>query len=256
MTFLTIDHIEIAKWLAVALYVAATAGVWLGVYWEGEKFDENRKNLGWLLLVWSLGSEVFLGTAIFALDGLIAQIQRYEIASLIDAGNRQQSKLSETERALFDEVERNTLRGLTKEQFDSILSLRGQIDGIRIFWSPTLDAFNFATEIGLAFRTAEIKVESPNAAIPLTNKTPGDAPRDLWVVGNSLYVPPGFPTLLGETLGRVNLMNGGGAMPDFAAKWEPKLPILIVGVRSMIPTHPSYFVPGTWDITGKFHPAH
>jgi hypothetical protein len=82
LSSISVEHIETAKWVFVALYVAATVGVLIGVYWEGEKFDNARQQIGWRVLLWSLAAEIFLGAMIFAFDGWISRVQRTEIVTL------------------------------------------------------------------------------------------------------------------------------------------------------------------------------
>jgi hypothetical protein len=77
-----IDHLEIAKWSFVALYVVSTAGVVIGVFWENPKFPESKQHRGWRLLIASLGAEMLLGSLIFATDGWISSKQRSQIIAL------------------------------------------------------------------------------------------------------------------------------------------------------------------------------
>lgn len=77
-----VDQLEDVKWALVALYVICTAGVIVGVYWEGSKFPVPKQHRGWRLLIASLAAEMLIGSLIFATDGWISLLQRTEIASL------------------------------------------------------------------------------------------------------------------------------------------------------------------------------
>jgi hypothetical protein len=50
----SLDGLEITKWIFAAAYVFSTIGVAVGVYWENEKFEKAKQHRGWKLLIWSL----------------------------------------------------------------------------------------------------------------------------------------------------------------------------------------------------------
>jgi hypothetical protein len=68
--------LEIAKFVFFAVYVAATIGVVVGVYWEGEQFPKEKQHQGWKLLVASLAIDTLFTVLIFGTDGWISHIQR------------------------------------------------------------------------------------------------------------------------------------------------------------------------------------
>jgi hypothetical protein len=74
--------LEIAKFTFFVVYVAATIGVIIGVYWEGDQFDKETQQRGWLLLVRSLAIDTLFTVLIFGTDGWIGHIQRNEIVAL------------------------------------------------------------------------------------------------------------------------------------------------------------------------------
>ena len=46
--------LEVEKFVFFVVYVAATIGVIIGVYWEGEGFPKEKQQRGWRVLVASL----------------------------------------------------------------------------------------------------------------------------------------------------------------------------------------------------------
>jgi hypothetical protein len=74
--------LEIAKFVFFAVYVAATVGVIVGVYLEGDQFDKETQQRGWRLLVGSLAVDTLFTVLVFGMDGWIASIQRAEIIAL------------------------------------------------------------------------------------------------------------------------------------------------------------------------------
>jgi len=80
---LSIDALEVLRWVVFGLFIIAAAGVTLGVYWENEDFEKAIRHRGWKLLVWSLGAEILLTIGVFAIDGTIASKQRTTITQLL-----------------------------------------------------------------------------------------------------------------------------------------------------------------------------
>lgn len=74
--------LEIAKWVFVVVYVCATIGVIIGVYWEGDQFPKEKQQRGWRLLVGSLAIDTLFTIMIFGTDGWVSAIQRDEIVAL------------------------------------------------------------------------------------------------------------------------------------------------------------------------------
>jgi hypothetical protein len=74
--------LEIAKFVFFALYVLATIGVLVGVYWEGDQFPKEKQQRGWRLLVRSLALDTLFTIFVFGTDGWIASVQRAEIIGL------------------------------------------------------------------------------------------------------------------------------------------------------------------------------
>lgn len=73
---------EISKLLFFIVYVAATVGVIVGVYWEGDQFPKEKQQRGWTLLVISLAFDTLFTILVFGSDGWISAIQRSEIIAL------------------------------------------------------------------------------------------------------------------------------------------------------------------------------
>lgn len=74
--------LEIAKFVFFAVYVAATIGVIVGVYLEGDQFDKETQQRGWRLLVGALAVDTLFTVLVFGTDGWISHIQRNEIIAL------------------------------------------------------------------------------------------------------------------------------------------------------------------------------
>jgi len=77
-----IEALDFAKFVFFVSYIAATIGVIIGVYWEGDQFDKAMQQRGWTLLVTSLALDTFFTILIFGTDGWIGHIQRNEIIAL------------------------------------------------------------------------------------------------------------------------------------------------------------------------------
>jgi hypothetical protein len=68
--------LELAKLVFFVVYVAATIGVLIGVYWEGDQFPKEKQQRGWTLLVRSLAVDTLFTILVFSADGWISTIQR------------------------------------------------------------------------------------------------------------------------------------------------------------------------------------
>jgi hypothetical protein len=101
----TIGQLETGKGALNVLFVLATAGVWLGVWLENERFSKSVQSTGWRLLVGCLGAEVLITVLIMQVDADIGRRQKHQIISLQqeaanrditpDELNQDSSKLSE-----------------------------------------------------------------------------------------------------------------------------------------------------------------
>jgi len=76
------DQLEGVKLALFLLYIVATIGVIVGVYFESERFSPATKDNGWKLLIISLALETLFTVAIFSLDSGISRRQKAEIATL------------------------------------------------------------------------------------------------------------------------------------------------------------------------------
>jgi hypothetical protein len=74
--------LEIAKFAFFIVYIAATIGVVVGVYLEGDQFDKKTQQRGWRILLRSLAIDTLFTILIFGTDGWIGSIQRSEIIGL------------------------------------------------------------------------------------------------------------------------------------------------------------------------------
>jgi len=200
-----VDQLEIAKWALVSLYVLCTAGVVLGVYWEGHKFSPAKQQRGWQILVISLGVEMLLGIAIFATDGWIGQLQRDEIAFL-----------------------QREVRGreISPQQASSVISvLRGQtVPAFTIIVVPDVEAGRFAISVWELLKAAGVKTE-----VKFLDREP-DATR-------SIYLPIGMIVCddgsvdgdrLFKALFEVGIATAGFPIrppPGFPSQHEAGLPI-------------------------------
>ena len=77
-----IAPLEIAKLLFFVVYVSATVGVIIGVYWEGDQFPKQKQQRGRRLLISSLAVDTLFTVLVFGADGWVSAIQRGEIIAL------------------------------------------------------------------------------------------------------------------------------------------------------------------------------
>jgi hypothetical protein len=124
--------IEIAKWCFVALFLLANAGVWLGVYWEGDRFPKSTQARGWRLLLISLTAELLFGGLTSAADGWISGAQQRTIEAqrgqiialdkLVDDANTT-ARIAQQNAAMLGTL--MTPRHLAQGQYDAIVSYLG-----------------------------------------------------------------------------------------------------------------------------------
>jgi hypothetical protein len=190
-----IDTLEGAKNALIWLYVLSTIGVIIGVYFEGERFSEHTKLLGWRLLLWSLAAETLFGVLIFAADGRISRIQRDEIIAL------------ET---------RITPRVLTSEQYNVIQTLRGKVTAVSVMASPDVEPAMFSAQLQAALVDAGVAV------------TPMPARPENRFVGTQLCLSDEDPKSnpLWKVLSDVGMGPGGCSV-----KAPKDIPLIVVGER-------------------------
>jgi hypothetical protein len=135
---LSIDDLEILRWFVFALFIVSATAVTAGVYWEKEEFPPFIRHFGWNVLVWSLGAEIVLTIAVFVIDGTISIRQQSKIIALeIDAAPR----------------------SITKEQYETIMTLKGKVPAINVMAPPTGEPALFAMLIEQVFWRADIKYD-------------------------------------------------------------------------------------------------
>jgi len=83
----------------------------------------------------------------------------------------------EAQLALTREIEQNTTRGVSMQQYEAIQSLKGKVAEISLIWAPASETFWFAKNVEMAFRQADISVATP------------PTPPNFWNVGNSIFEP-------------------------------------------------------------------
>ncbi|MBS0249395.1 MAG: hypothetical protein JSR61_22515, partial [Proteobacteria bacterium] len=81
LSSLSLDFLEWLKSLCIDVYIIATFGVVIGVYWERDSAPEAVQHEGWTLLVRALAIELLVGALVFAIDGEISHRQQTTIAS-------------------------------------------------------------------------------------------------------------------------------------------------------------------------------
>lgn len=105
---LTLGDLETARLVFNWLTIIATAGVWLGVFLEGERFSSAVQKQAWGILVICIGAETLFGVALLQDD---AQITRIETAKNV---------------ALQENVE--VLRSKNLEEAKKIIELQTALD--------------------------------------------------------------------------------------------------------------------------------
>ncbi len=134
-----IAPLEIAKHAFFVVYVLATFGVLVGVYWEGDQFSKEKQHRGWSLLVASLAVDTLFTVLVFGADGWISAIQRSEIIAL-------EKRIAPRN---LDEAQRNNLTAAL-----SLFSGRSvKIES----YALDLEAAMLGTEIGVALANAHIE---------------------------------------------------------------------------------------------------
>jgi hypothetical protein len=137
-----LDHLESTKLALNLLFLAATVGVWVGVWMEGKRFLEKTNERGWRLLVACLGIEAIFGIAILQIDSeisrrqaaTIAEVQTSNAELLVQAGTLQKETAEARERAAKAELDLKNFRAfrtLTKEQQDRITTAMRPFAGTR-----------------------------------------------------------------------------------------------------------------------------
>lgn len=82
MTFVTSDNLEYGRLVLALALVAANVAVWSGVYFEGDRFAESTKKIGWRILVIALAAEAAFAAVLVVVDSEISGQQKAEIAEL------------------------------------------------------------------------------------------------------------------------------------------------------------------------------
>jgi hypothetical protein len=114
--------------------ILATWAVAAGIIWEGA-FD--LREIVHRLVIWGVAAETLCSLALFTFDEGISAAQQDKIISL--------------DKYIVG-------RQLTKEQFDAIQSLRGQVPGILLMPEDHCsECFNFADQLAVAFRAAGLQ---------------------------------------------------------------------------------------------------
>lgn len=83
LEILSIDLLEILRWVVFGLFIVSAVAVTAGVYWEKEEFPHAVRHFGWKLLVVSLAAEILLTIGVFVIDGMISERQRMTIEQLL-----------------------------------------------------------------------------------------------------------------------------------------------------------------------------
>jgi hypothetical protein len=162
-----------------------------------------------------------------------------EVAKSNAIAKAAEEETAKTKLQLAQEIERNTERGLLKQQYEAIQSLKGKISEINLRWSPAADAAFFAKDIEIAFRQADITVHHI------------DAPKDFWFTGIDVW-EPGYAAGEGpvfKALSAAQLVTSSSLPP---MKDGP--PTVSVGVKPGGLKYSSYSRSGYWDEKG-FHPS-
>ena len=136
--------LEVAKFAFFVVYVAATIGVVIGVYWEGEKFDKETQHRGWLLLVTSPAVDTLFTILIIGTDGWIGQIQRSQISEALNRAVNAETTLAEYRKQRY----------LTEGQKDRIARVTKEFPSVPFvaYMVPEQEPWTFVLDIASALR--------------------------------------------------------------------------------------------------------
>jgi hypothetical protein len=217
MTFLSdIDWLETVKGLSIWIYIAATAGVLLGVYWEREGFPKETQEYGWNVLVKALAVELLIGMFIFAIDGRISQIQKSQISAAVN-------RAAKAEEAL---VKYRQQRYLTRGQKDRIASVTKEFSSIPFVaftaldqepWTLVLDIADSLRKGGWIWLPAPDGLQAIDRSLPAEGKTIADrviieAPTKYGPQAKALVAALTDPAVIGMDDIQLNVANDVGVL--------------------------------------------
>ena len=137
MTFF-FSHTLLTHILLLSGDVTATIVVGWGIIWESPSQPQSRHRIAMWLVIGGVAAETLCSISLFAFDESISRAQQEKIISL-------ESSLAG--------------RSLTKSQYNAIQTLRGKIPAVLLLVEPHCpDCLNFASQMGVAFSDAGIKV--------------------------------------------------------------------------------------------------
>jgi hypothetical protein len=211
-----ITSLECLKVVLFALFCATTIGVIIGVYLEQDEYAAATQKIGWRLLLYSLGAELFFSVLIFCTDSRITALQRTEIirldSKLVALAPRQQ-----------------LLQGHLRSGFISnVKSFPGQkveTRYCRAYPQPSFDDEAIGTAMLIASALVQAGWESPHA-VPVANcggegifiSTESDAPESTRNAARALLL----------ALSALPVTAGDAGTPEATGQPKPQSPDTIV----------------------------
>jgi len=149
-----IDTIESWRWPLGILLVASNIAVWLGVFWENERFSEETKKAGWAMVLRGLALETTVAFLLFAMD-TTAQIKSdTQVASL-----ERQAEADRLERVKLEAVV--SPRKLTPEEQMAVVARLSTFAGQKVVltsWATDGEAWSVGQYIGGCLEAAGLIV--------------------------------------------------------------------------------------------------
>jgi hypothetical protein len=99
---LTLGDLETVRFVLNLLTIIATAGVWAGVFLEGERFSSAVQKQAWGILVICIGAETLFGIALLQDDAQITRIENAKNVALQENVEVLRSKNLEEARKIFE----------------------------------------------------------------------------------------------------------------------------------------------------------
>lgn len=192
--------LEVAKFVFFVVYVAATIGVIIGVYWEGEKFDKKTQHRGWLLLVTSLAIDTLFTILIFGTDGWISQLQKSQISEALNRAANAETTLAEyRKQRLLTQGQKNRIARVTKD-FPSVTFVAYMV--------PEQEPWTFVLDIASALRAGGWDWKpvpggwqpidgNPSEGVTIADHVVVVAPSELREAGEALKVALTDPAVIG-----------------------------------------------------------
>ena len=215
----------------IAGSVIAGITVGAGIIFEGHNYSERTYRIATWLVIVGVAVESFCTVVLFVGDEALS--------------GTQQDKIIRLDTDLQKEREKTAARSLTKEQFDTIQSIKGIVTDVGVVpEKDCIECSNFAGEIEAALHAAGVQLYGlRDPSIEILRGT-----------GINVLFPPGtyyfMKSPLMVALNRANLYAGGMFHPPEFSKIRTDIPVIFVGEKFPAPLTFPYYQPGEarWTI--------